>query len=318
MRIDALREFLEFARWMSVRRAAEELHMSQSTLSKHIAALEQELGLALLDRSDLNDITLTRIGQEFAKGASYAISSLDSTLARCNRMRGQKRVPLRIQELSQNDAMVRLYALASMYESENDFVDISYHMFGSAGVADAVGAPDSFDVLATMRFDSSGGWAMKARESGLVVVPLHTEPMVVWYKRGNPRMAGVGEDATFGQLVDVPIHTVSSKTKDYFGEAIALLFEEHGELPRFRASCAKMSFSSYFLADFEDGIFCATRSMGNDARIRSRTDLESLTLRDSDFRVTTYLTAREDNPAALAFLDFAQVKMAQGVLDVLG
>ncbi len=61
--------FLEAFHWavalQSVTRAAERLHLTQSALSARIAALEQELGVVLLDRRDKQQFRLTQAGQRF-------------------------------------------------------------------------------------------------------------------------------------------------------------------------------------------------------------------------------------------------------------
>lgn len=54
MEIEYLREFAVIAKLGSFSRAAEELSISQSSLSKHILALEKELGVPLLDRNSRN------------------------------------------------------------------------------------------------------------------------------------------------------------------------------------------------------------------------------------------------------------------------
>jgi len=65
--------FVEAFYWVatlqSVSRAAEKLYITQSAMSARIAALEQELGVALLDRQD-RQFRLTFAGQRFLKHAS--------------------------------------------------------------------------------------------------------------------------------------------------------------------------------------------------------------------------------------------------------
>ena len=62
MELEVLCEFAEVAKQKSFSRAAEELHLSQPSLSKHIMALEKELGLQLFERTSRR-VTLSRAGQ---------------------------------------------------------------------------------------------------------------------------------------------------------------------------------------------------------------------------------------------------------------
>ena len=62
-----LRYFLAVAREQSFTKAAEQLHITQPTLSRQLAALEEELGVKLLVRS--GNITLTDQGIFFKRRA---------------------------------------------------------------------------------------------------------------------------------------------------------------------------------------------------------------------------------------------------------
>jgi DNA-binding transcriptional LysR family regulator len=58
--------FLAIVRSQSVSRAAEELHLAQSTVSKRLQVLEQELGTILIDRGKGNrPLRLTQTGEDF-------------------------------------------------------------------------------------------------------------------------------------------------------------------------------------------------------------------------------------------------------------
>ena len=57
--------FLSVARHLSFTKAAEDCHVVQSTVSKQVAALEQELGAPLLIR-DKQSVRLTPAGQRLA------------------------------------------------------------------------------------------------------------------------------------------------------------------------------------------------------------------------------------------------------------
>lgn len=75
--------FLTIAREQNVTRAAEKLFISQSSLSQHIARLEQELGVRLLDRSQ-NPLVLTPAGkiyQRYLESESFLYSKLMDDLS---------------------------------------------------------------------------------------------------------------------------------------------------------------------------------------------------------------------------------------------
>lgn len=60
--MDMYREFITLARCLNFTQAAEELHMTQPALSKHIAALEREFGAELFIR-DRRTVQLSEAGR---------------------------------------------------------------------------------------------------------------------------------------------------------------------------------------------------------------------------------------------------------------
>lgn len=76
MNLSQLRYFQCLARTMHYTRAAEQLHVTQSTLSHEIIRLEQELGVPLFERNGRNKV-LTRLGEEFLACVDETLSALD-------------------------------------------------------------------------------------------------------------------------------------------------------------------------------------------------------------------------------------------------
>ena len=76
MNITQLRYFCVLARHEHFGRAAEELHITQPSLSKTIHLLENELGVYLFEK-DGRGVRLTRQGRRYFKYVSDGLASLD-------------------------------------------------------------------------------------------------------------------------------------------------------------------------------------------------------------------------------------------------
>lgn len=74
MEIQYIREFVALAKYGNYLTAAEELFISQSSLSKHIIALEKELGFSLFNRTT-RKVELTQYGTTFLPYAQQIIDS---------------------------------------------------------------------------------------------------------------------------------------------------------------------------------------------------------------------------------------------------
>ena len=83
--IRALRYFLETAREENMSRAAERLHLSQSTLSKQLKALEEELGQKLFVRHSFS-IELTEEGMLLRRRAEDLVAMADKIAAEFSAM----------------------------------------------------------------------------------------------------------------------------------------------------------------------------------------------------------------------------------------
>ena len=71
-----LRYYLEVAKWENMSKAAEQLYVAQSTLSRQISRLEEELGAELFERK-ASAIVLTEAGRLLAKEAEKILEKWD-------------------------------------------------------------------------------------------------------------------------------------------------------------------------------------------------------------------------------------------------
>ncbi|SFU93734.1 LysR family transcriptional regulator [Pseudoduganella namucuonensis] len=88
MEIYQLRTFLTVARQGHLTRAAEQLHISQSAVSKQIKALEEELGVILFARG-ASGTSLTRSGQLLLAQAEKTLDSALELVNMANKIRGE-------------------------------------------------------------------------------------------------------------------------------------------------------------------------------------------------------------------------------------
>ncbi|MCD7839859.1 MAG: LysR family transcriptional regulator, partial [Erysipelotrichaceae bacterium] len=72
MTIDQIKYFCAICQYKTFSKAALELHITQSSLSKHIIKLESELNMILFDRSH-RQIILTPAGEQFYKDAKILL-----------------------------------------------------------------------------------------------------------------------------------------------------------------------------------------------------------------------------------------------------
>ena len=79
MNISQMRYFTTVAQLENVSKAADLLYLSQSSLSKNIAKLEEELGMPLFDRNG-KKITLNPLGERFLECCNKVLRELDMAL----------------------------------------------------------------------------------------------------------------------------------------------------------------------------------------------------------------------------------------------
>ena len=183
MRIEALQEFRTLTKWMSLRKAADELHVTQSALSKRMAEIENETGLKLFTR-EANRLHLTDVGKAFAEEASYVVSTYEAALTRCRKIQKNKSITLTINELQQNRAMELIYSLVLNYQKHNDRYKFEFKMHLRNNPLIAL-ERNELNIALIMRFGDIQKIIEEQEKLGFLAIPIVTEPTVLWFKRGN-------------------------------------------------------------------------------------------------------------------------------------
>jgi LysR family glycine cleavage system transcriptional activator len=93
--LNAVRAFASAARHQSFSRAAEELHVSHSAVSRHIKLLEEHLGVLLFERRTRQSV-LTPAGQTFYEHVSLALTQIANAATALTRGASLRKVTINV------------------------------------------------------------------------------------------------------------------------------------------------------------------------------------------------------------------------------
>lgn len=174
MNLDHLRYFVKLAEVRHYTRAAEQLCISQPSLSHAINQLESELGVPLFERSGRNT-TLTRFGEEFLECAQRSLDTLDVGIESLQRTaRGEGIVRLGFLRTLGVDFIPRLTA-DFLAADPGSGVQFSFHSDLSSGLIEGL-MQRKFDLV----FCSEPDPAL-----GLTALPVTSQELVMIVPRGH-------------------------------------------------------------------------------------------------------------------------------------
>jgi DNA-binding transcriptional LysR family regulator len=95
MKTEHMREFVELVKTKNYNRTAEKLYISQSSISKHVAQMEEELGTDLMNRTN-HGFELTEVGQYVFDQCEKLLCSFDNMVANVNEIKSGMKGQLKI------------------------------------------------------------------------------------------------------------------------------------------------------------------------------------------------------------------------------
>ncbi|MBQ6453982.1 MAG: LysR family transcriptional regulator, partial [Coriobacteriales bacterium] len=169
MRISYLQEFTDLATSLSFTKVAAARHLSRSSLSKHIATLEEQLGCQLFLR-DTNNVELTPDGRVFYEAISPSLSELDEAITTFKSRRGRRAESYTVGVcVSDSTLRRRLADFKTSYEKMNH----GSLVFKSVVEKDYLSTLENGSVDALLVYATK-----KVTERGFTAVPLFRTPMV--------------------------------------------------------------------------------------------------------------------------------------------
>lgn len=137
MNLFYLRYFVTLAHMQHYTKAAEQLCISQPSLSHAISQMEKELGLPLFEKSG-RKTTLTCFGEEFLACAEHTLSTLDEGIASVQRSaRGEGLIRLGLLRTLGVEFIPRL-AAAFMKANPNSDIQFTFHTGATKSLLDGL------------------------------------------------------------------------------------------------------------------------------------------------------------------------------------
>ena len=175
MNLDHLRYFVKLSELRHYTRAAEQLCISQPSLSHAISQLESELGVPLFEKSGRNTV-LTRYGEEFLECAQSSLGILDAGMESLQRSaKGEGVVRLGFLRTLGVDFIPKLTS-DFIAADPNSGVEFSFHSDLFSGLIDGL-LQHKFDLV----FCSE-----PERSLGLTATPVTSQKLVMIVPNGHP------------------------------------------------------------------------------------------------------------------------------------
>lgn len=148
MDVDHLREFVSLAKTLSFTRTARENSVAQSTLSRHIDAIEREVGARLFARTT-SQVRLTEEGKAFYEGVAPALESIDAAAVKARVIRDGHETKVVVGGcLLISDVTERLYGIETMIRASGAATTLSLYPPHTIDFMQESARDDALDLLA--------------------------------------------------------------------------------------------------------------------------------------------------------------------------
>lgn len=171
MNLRALRAFVEVVRQGGFSQAAEVVSLTQSTVSKAVKTLEEELGMPLLNRLGHKN-ELTAAGKIAYRRASVLLAESNDLIAEINDLRGLKRGQLRI-GLPPVGCGVLFAAMFAAYRSRYPDIEIELTEYGSKKLRECLDAGEVDLAALLLPVDEGFDYQPVRNEPLMAVLPLN-------------------------------------------------------------------------------------------------------------------------------------------------
>lgn len=199
MQLEHLREYLCFAKTLSITKASEELFITQSTLSKHIRALEKEIDAQLVI-TEGKQMHLTPAGAHLASKAQDIIRGCDAAMERCRELSRKETLVIKAQSIpfQQDAAALRYVEFTQSMAILDERVKVKYAQSSRRDFEQSI-AGGSLDVAPVYRYGNAESIAAAYAERGFRAKLMGTDRLGFWCN-----------DSMFPDKTSVPISIIEN------------------------------------------------------------------------------------------------------------
>lgn len=289
MNIEHGREFLKLAQCLNFTEAANSLNITQPALSKHLAALERELDVKLIERSRKN-IQLTEEGRMFFEACSIIVNQYDKVQHAFNELKAAR--PVRVGGCFDDADIATLMSMTAMLARN------THHSILAFARDDA---HDSVDLLERREIDLFVDYANPAKleERGLAYLPFVVNPLVAIVSSDH----GLAQRASV-EWTDLKNETlvkfVSGKTNPAW-EQIEELCLAHGFAPKTRP-VSSLNDVEFFSTPLNGNVLIWKKTQKQIGLLLETGRRACIPLNSEDAQITAYLVFRPDEEARFADL----------------
>ena len=284
MQIETLEEYVVLAKHLNFSKAAIELSMTQSTLSKHIAALEREVGFPVVERS--GSVRLTQAGALLLDCAQQTANAYRSGLSRCRKLLAEAS-PVRLQWfdahdyftdfLSSVDDIPFVFVSATEGEGGSYFSNLERNRVDVVSTIDITRVPELMDI---------------AESKGITAIGTGTDRAAVVMSKDNPLASQ--ESLRRIDLKDAEVFMPDGACFDEWRSGILALFGSDLDL-KFVLKPIYNSMANLQRADFGDMIWISSVfDVENLCRVRDDV-VARYELNDSPILLPRGILYKEDN-----------------------
>lgn len=220
METELLREYLVIADEMNFTHAAKRLHTTQSTLSKHVAALEREFGEPMFRRVR-RGIELTEAGSVLYRRAAAIVDMMDGTRAEIAHLR--RNMTVRVAGLLQNGDVMGLLSRVARALRTDEQASLSLLPASVPSATSLVLGGEADVAICHKNFDG-------AEIEGLACVELYREKLLAFVESTN-ELASCKE-LSIDDLRTASLARLSGSYADYGWTNIRRICAGHGFDPR--------------------------------------------------------------------------------------